>query len=56
MRILFVEDEPKLRRNVSEGLTARGYTVDTAENGKEGERLARENTYAAIVMDIMMPE
>lgn len=56
MRILFVEDEPKLRRNVSEGLTARGYTVDTAENGKEGERLAREHAYAVIVMDIMMPE
>jgi two-component system, OmpR family, copper resistance phosphate regulon response regulator CusR len=56
MRILFIEDEPKLRRNVVEGLTARGYTVDTAENGKEGERLAREQTYAVIVSDIMMPE
>ncbi len=56
MRILFVEDEPKLRRNVAEGLTARGYTVDTAENGKIGEQLARENTYAVILMDIMMPE
>jgi DNA-binding response OmpR family regulator len=56
MRILFIEDEPKLRRNVAEGLTARGYTVDTAENGKIGEQLARENTYAVILMDIMMPE
>lgn len=56
MRILFIEDEPKLRRNVAEGLTARGYTVDTAGNGKEGERLAREQTYAVIVSDIMMPE
>lgn len=56
MRILFIEDEPKLRHNVAEGLTARGYTVDTAENGKIGEQLARETTYAAILMDIMMPE
>lgn len=56
MRILFIEDEPKLRRNVAEGLTARGYTVDTAENGKIGEQLARETTYAVILMDIMMPE
>lgn len=56
MRILFIEDEPKLRRNVAEGLTARGYTIDTAENGKIGERLARENAYAVILMDVMMPE
>lgn len=56
MRILFVEDEPKLRRNVAEGLTSRGYTVDTAENGEEGERLARENAYSVIVLDIMMPK
>jgi DNA-binding response OmpR family regulator len=55
MRILFVEDEQKLRRNVSEGLTSRGYTVDTAEDGREGERLACEHAYCVIILDIMMP-
>lgn len=55
MRILFIEDEPKLRRNVAEGLTLRGYTVDTAEDGKEGEQLAKENTYSVIVLDVMLP-
>lgn len=55
MRILFIEDEQKLRKNVAEGLTARGYTVDTAEDGIEGEQLARENSYGVIVLDIMMP-
>ena len=55
MRILFIEDEQKLRNNVAEGLTTRGYTVDTAEDGIEGERLARENSYGVIVLDIMMP-
>ncbi|NBS69018.1 DNA-binding response regulator [bacterium] len=55
MRILFIEDEPKLRRNVAEGLTLRGYTVDTAPEGNEGERLARENSYSVIILDIMMP-
>lgn len=55
MRILFIEDEQKLRKNVAEGLGARGYTVDVAENGIEGERLARENVYGVIVLDIMMP-
>ncbi len=56
MRILYIEDEPKLRKNIAEGLTNRGYTVDTAENGKIGEQLARENGYSVIVLDIMMPE
>lgn len=56
MRILFVEDEAKLRRNVAEGLTLRGYTVDTAEDGIEGERLARENTYSVVILDVMMPQ
>ncbi len=55
MRILLIEDEPKLCKNIAEGLTMRGYTVDTAQDGIEGERRAREHAYTLIVLDIMMP-
>jgi DNA-binding response OmpR family regulator len=38
------------------GLEEEGYAVDTALDGAEGEWLARENSYDAMVLDIMLPE
>lgn len=55
MRILLVEDEPDLATTLAAGLTADGYTVDTADNGVDGLRRAQTAEYAAIVLDIMLP-
>ena len=55
-RILVVEDEPKLNKGLTEGLQSRGYAVDSAFDGEEGEKLARWNTYDLIMLDIMMPK
>ncbi len=55
MRILVVEDEPKLNRGIVKGLKARGYAVDFAFEGQAGETLARQNPYDLIILDIMMP-
>ena len=55
MRILVVEDEPKLNKGIVKGLKTRGYAVDFAFEGQAGETLARQNPYDLILLDIMMP-
>lgn len=55
IRILVVDDEITLLRAVEAGLEAEGFAVDTATNGTDGLWLARENEYAVIVLDIMLP-
>lgn len=56
MRLLVIEDEPRLRRRVAESLRRRGYYVDEAENGLEGLCKAEDWGYDAIVLDVMLPE
>ena len=56
MRILVVEDEVGIARALQRGLTADGFAVDVADNGVDGLWLAQNNPYAAIVLDIMLPE
>ncbi len=55
MRLLIVEDEKELAKPLKEGLEYQKYAVDLAHDGETGERLARENKYDVIVMDIMLP-
>lgn len=55
MRLLIVEDEKELAKPLKEGLEYQKYAVDLAHDGETGERLARENQYDVIVMDIMLP-
>jgi len=56
MRLLIVEDEKELAKPLKEGLEYQKYAVDIAHDGEEGERLARENSYDVIVLDIMLPK
>ena len=56
MRVLVVEDEIRIAEALERGLTADGFTVDRADNGTDGLWLAQNNPYAAIVLDIMLPE
>jgi two-component system OmpR family response regulator len=55
MRILVVEDEPRLLRNLSKALREEGYAVDTAESGDDGLYKAESSNYDAIVLDVMLP-
>lgn len=55
MKILLVEDDPKLAGLVTKGLTARGFIVDHAGNGDDGFVLATTRSYDAIVLDVMLP-
>ncbi|WP_116996060.1 response regulator transcription factor [Desertimonas flava] len=55
MRVLLVEDEVRLAGAISRGLRAEGFEVDVANSGTDGLWRARENAYAAIVLDILLP-
>ncbi|MFC8454746.1 response regulator transcription factor [Kitasatospora sp. NPDC057223] len=55
MRLLLVEDEPRLARSLSQGLRAEGYAVDVAGDGVSGLEQALSTSYAAIVLDLMLP-
>ena len=49
MRILVIEDEQELLRDISKGLTLKGYAVDQADNGKNGCQMAIDEEYDLIV-------
>ncbi len=55
MRILVVEDEPRLLRNLAKALREEGYAVDTAEAGDDGLFNAETYDYDAVVLDVMLP-
>lgn len=55
MRLLVVDDEPRLAEGLRRGLEAEGFAVDVAHTGTDGLWLAREQEYAAILLDIMLP-
>lgn len=55
MRLLVVEDEVALARSLKRGLEAEGFAVDLAHNGTDGLWLARENSYDAVLLDVMLP-
>ena len=56
MRILIVEDEPTLLRQLKTGLEAAGYAVDTATDGEDGLYLGTTETYDAVILDLGLPE
>lgn len=55
MRILVVEDDTRLAAALRRGLEGEGYAVDVATDGTDGEWLAQENRYDALVVDVMLP-
>jgi two-component system, OmpR family, response regulator len=55
MRVLVVEDEVHLADAIADGLTAEGFDVDAVHDGLDGLWRAREGSYDAIVLDILLP-
>ncbi|PYV63729.1 MAG: DNA-binding response regulator, partial [Acidobacteria bacterium] len=53
--ILIVEDEEKVSRFVTRGLTAERFAVDTAHDGKSGWELAQTYQYDLVILDLMLP-
>jgi two-component system, OmpR family, response regulator len=55
MRILVVEDDTNLNRQLKEALTEAGYVVDVAFDGEEGHFLGDTEPYDAVILDIGLP-
>jgi two-component system copper resistance phosphate regulon response regulator CusR len=55
MKILVVEDEPKLAQFIEKGLKEQNYQVDVAHDGEVGKRLALQRNYDCIVLDLILP-
>jgi two-component system, OmpR family, copper resistance phosphate regulon response regulator CusR len=55
MRILVVEDEQKVASFLKNGLEEKGYSIDLAYDGYTGEKLAVNNQYDLILLDVIIP-
>ena len=55
MRMLVIEDEPKLAQYLHKGLGENGHVVDVAHDGIEGRRLALGGDYDLVLLDVMLP-
>jgi DNA-binding response OmpR family regulator len=55
MRILIIEDEPRILGFLARGLEAEGFVVDTADNGADGLRCVRRNGYDLVLLDLLLP-
>jgi len=56
MRVLIVEDEPNLGRQLRATLEGAGYAIDLATDGEDGHYLGSTETYDAIILDLGLPE
>jgi DNA-binding response OmpR family regulator len=54
-RILLVDDEPGLRKTLSDRLRAEGYAVETASDGHAGAAMARSGDFDMIILDLNLP-
>ncbi|NOZ41932.1 MAG: response regulator transcription factor [Alphaproteobacteria bacterium] len=55
MRLLLIEDDPDLSRQMKLVLESDGYAVDTAADGEDGHFLGEAENYDAIVLDLGLP-
>jgi DNA-binding response OmpR family regulator len=55
MRILVIEDEPRILDFLRLGLEAEGFVVDAAEDGAAGLRLALDGPYELVILDLLLP-
>lgn len=55
MKILVIEDEPKLAEYLRKALTENNYVVDVAHGGIDGRHLALDGQYDLVLLDVMLP-
>ncbi len=55
LRVVVIEDEPEMRRNIVRLLRLEGYDTSDAVDGDDGLRLVRQSKPALVICDVMMP-
>ena len=56
MRLLLIEDDAELSRNLKKNLEQAGFAVDTADNGVDGEFMGKTEPYDLIILDLGLPQ
>jgi DNA-binding response OmpR family regulator len=56
LRILIIEDDPRMIELLRTGLWEKGHSIVTATSAGEGERLLDENSFDAILLDVGLPD
>ena len=56
MKVLVVEDQPKMGDYLKQGLSEAGFLTDLARNGTDGLHCAMTGEYDLLVLDVMLPE
>ncbi len=56
MRVLIVEDDPRVGDFISRGLRSEGYAVTLIDNGMAGYKEAQANDYNVVILDLMLPD
>jgi DNA-binding response OmpR family regulator len=56
MRLLIIEDDPKISSFLRKGFREAGYAADIAEDGRTGLLMTRQEIYDVIIADLMLPE
>lgn len=56
MRVLVIEDNPKLNKALERGLKDQGLSVDATLSGHEGEEWAAVEDYDLVILDVMLPD
>ncbi len=54
-KLLLIEDDPGIAAYIVKGMTQEGFTVDLAENGRDGLFHASDGTYDAVILDRNLP-
>lgn len=55
IRLLIIDDDPKLCRLVKDYLTPMGYDIESAHTGPQGLEMALKGNYQAVILDCMLP-
>lgn len=56
IRILLIEDDNELAERLASGLSPAGFVVERADNGADGYAMGMDDTYAAAILDLGLPE
>ncbi|MBS0267438.1 MAG: response regulator transcription factor [Proteobacteria bacterium] len=56
MRILLIEDDDEIADRLVTGLARAGFTVERADNGTDGYAMGMEDAYAAVILDLGLPQ
>ena len=56
MKLLVVEDEPRMLELLCQGLSEEGHTVSCAADGMTGLQMVRDHDFDVVILDVMMPK